>query len=49
MSYEQLKNCFQSGSPENDADFSILNVPLLTEKGLYQFEVASAHLLPDRR
>ncbi|CAH2901779.1 MAG: hypothetical protein PPHEMADM_4529 [uncultured Paraburkholderia sp.] len=41
MSYEEFKNYFQSGSPENDADFAILNIPQLNEKALYQFDVAS--------
>lgn len=41
MSYEEFRKYFESGSPEQNADFAILNVPQLSEKALYQFEVAS--------
>lgn len=41
MPYEEFRGCFVSGSPEQNFDFAILNVPQLREKALYQFEVAS--------
>lgn len=40
MSYEEFQKCFVSGSPEQNFDFAILDVPKLSEKALYQFEVA---------
>jgi S1-C subfamily serine protease len=41
MSYVEFQKCFEAGSPEQNADFAILNVPQLIDKALYQFEVAS--------
>lgn len=41
MPYVEFQKCFESGSPEQYADFAILNVPQLFDKALYQFQVGS--------